>query len=230
MAQLALGNYPAFSVERCRCVIDAVAFLFIAMVVYVEIDEAILILGHPEKNLGVNLYGLRRSGYIFGTLGILFNVIGLFTLCTMKVHFPRFFKKHQCAMIAAIIGLSLPITFRGVLDYLRGSNSDYYLSLASNGMYWEVVSYGVGSFIPSVCQLSSLIFGFIRSKMYNTTTKGGVRSSAASLDSEYSRTSSFSGYQCNFFDPPMPVTTFAKNIVASKKDFQNLLNPQGQQP
>jgi len=91
LAQLAQGNTPAFSVERSKCVIDAVAFLFIATVLYIEIDETVLILNKQESGMSNTLLGLTRAGCIFIALGILFGLLGIMTLCTMKVHFKKFY-------------------------------------------------------------------------------------------------------------------------------------------
>jgi len=53
--------------------------------------------------------------------------------------------------MAATFALSVPTIIRGVLDFLRGSKSGLYDNLASNGIYWEIVNYGVCDFIPCLC-------------------------------------------------------------------------------
>lgn len=131
LAQLAQGNTPAFPVEKCKIVIDAIAFLFIATVVYIEIDEAVSILGQEDGGKVEYLEGARRAGYIFIALGILFGGIGAMTLWTIKVHFKRMFRKHMCTLAVATFALSVPTIITGILAFLHGSKDGLYEEFAS---------------------------------------------------------------------------------------------------
>jgi len=108
------------------------------------------------------LYGLRRAGCIFIILGILFGIVGVMILYTTKTNFKKFYENNMYAVVAATVALSVPLTTRGVLDYLRGAESGLYAALEGYGMYWEVVSYSLVDFIPAICQLATLVFGLIR--------------------------------------------------------------------
>ena len=95
-------------------------------------------------------YPIWKTPY-FCILGLIVFIklvkAGALTLLTHK----KFFNKHSCAIVLAVIALSVPIMIRGIIDLMSGSKTSMYEEILSEGPYWEVVYYGLCEFIPCIC-------------------------------------------------------------------------------
>ena len=104
------------------------------------------------------------SGCIFCYLGFGFLVYGLMTIWTLKQHFKPFYTENFCVLIFATTSLFLPLMARGILNLLNALNTRFAAWVIYQRINFEAITYIVGTVIPIMSQLSTLIFGHIRKR------------------------------------------------------------------
>ena len=115
-------------------------------------------------------------------------------------------------LVGSTLGLSLPLILRGTCDYLN--QFDWYCHIKdSNEHLWQLIFFFIGDVIPLSLQLTSLVFGYIRSKVNKKSrleakldNSGEFTSGRDFLSTSKQSTSNVSNNLSDtqtFFDPPL---------------------------
>ena len=115
----------------------------------------------------------------YAILGIIFFIVGWQMLYRLKKYFPEFYGQFGGSLWFANCILTLPLLFRAAINFLNEipAFSDYW-----EVNYYRIVGYNIlifflGTYIPIVAQISSLIFGFVRHKQVKIFKSGVNRTS-----------------------------------------------------
>ena len=104
----------------------------------------------------------------FLMLGIIFFTVGCLMLRRLRKYYKGFFKEFGCSLWTANIMLTVPLAFRAVFDCLS-LDKDWFAYWFEDQNYYRMAMYNVllfvlGTYIPMLMQIASLIFGFVRQK------------------------------------------------------------------
>ena len=159
----------------------------------------------------------------FVTLAIVFFCVGTFMLERLRLYFKDFFKQFGLNLWIANVLLTLPLTFRAVFDALKSNQAwnDYWYANYYSLAWYNILIFTVGTYIPMLTQISSLIFGFVRNKQVKLMDKNaGIHKDKVNTDDQeendedgsqisddnsgvYSINSNSQKTDNSFFDPPI---------------------------
>ena len=118
----------------------------------------------------------KKIGYtVHGIMALIFGIqmlcLGLAMMRYLKLSFEVFFNENFNLLFISVMILSIPLIAVGTLNIIRGDNKysfDENLNgddahPASSTLYKDL-TYVFGRLIPLFCQLSALIFGYIRTR------------------------------------------------------------------
>ena len=98
---------------------------------------------------------------VFSILASTLLIVGICLLVRIKKNFPELHKGYRCYLWSALIALTIPLTLRSIIDALcKHYWPDDNFKIA---LYNDIFSL-LTDFLPVVCQVASLIFGFVRNK------------------------------------------------------------------
>ena len=98
-------------------------------------------------------------------LCVTFLVVAILLIATLKLKIPQFYQEYRCVLWTASIVLSLPLSFRSILDFLANNNdsfSSYFLKNDKRILEYNIMFFLLTTYFPVFCQISSLVFGYIR--------------------------------------------------------------------
>jgi len=109
----------------------------------------------------------RCTTYIFGILFVIFSIVSLHLIFTLREQVPVLYSKYKVYLWAGSFSLTLPLLIRTILDSLYAAddawtdwlNNDKHPKRSSN---YLLIDFLFTTYIPIISQLASLIFGFIR--------------------------------------------------------------------
>ena len=116
---------------------------------------------------------------VFIVLPLVFLITSIFIVLRIKKYFYDFYKENKCILITATFGLSIPLLFRGIFDFvsvfidtgtLCGENCVNIISL----IFWDILPIGF--------QISSLAFGYIRKRKMKYSLERKVSKSTNMID------------------------------------------------
>ena len=102
----------------------------------------------------------------FSLLAVIFFTVGYMMLSRLKRYFKDFYKHFGTKLWIANVLLTFPLTFRGILDAVN-LNENFNSFFIQN--YYRITGYNImiitlGTYLPMMLQIMSLIFGFVRNK------------------------------------------------------------------
>lgn len=104
----------------------------------------------------------------FTALAVIFFFVGCWMLTRLKRYYKDFYIVFGCQLWAANILLTFPLTFRAIFDALRLSENWQAYWFGQQNYYklavYNVILFTLGTYIPMLMQIASLIFGFVRHK------------------------------------------------------------------
>ena len=103
----------------------------------------------------------------FTLLAIIFFSVGCIMLHRLRVYFKDFYKEYGKRLWVANVVLTFPLTFRAILDALN-QDAAWYKWWVQGNLYrlttYNVVIFTLGTYLPALAQITSLVFGFVRQK------------------------------------------------------------------
>ena len=124
--------------------------------------------GHETTSGGESIDTLSLA--IFGLsscfIGLCFLAVGVVIMVRLRSYFYNFYDEFSCKLWASIFALSLPLMLRGSMDVARFYKDDWDKTIVEEkaGHFYHILFYILLDFAPVLLQLSSLIFGYIRSQ------------------------------------------------------------------
>jgi ABC-type sulfate transport system permease component len=100
-------------------------------------------------------------------LAVLFVFIVGCLVIQLRRNFPEFYAQYFCLLITAMTLLSAPLFFRTVLDQLQKIKKfeEYFNSQGGRRIaIYNASFFLIANYIPVICQMGTLIFGFVRQK------------------------------------------------------------------
>ena len=102
-------------------------------------------------------------------------------LYRLKKYFPEFYGQFGRSLWFANCILTLPLLFRALFNFLNYSDTFYNFWFGDENYYrvtgYNILIFFLGTYIPIVAQISSLIFGFVRHKQVKIFKSGMNRNS-----------------------------------------------------
>ena len=102
-------------------------------------------------------------------LAIFFVVASSLLLFQLKRYFPEFYAQYSCLMTTAVVFQVLPLFFRTIMDQITRLDSvtNYLYKVQKRLTIYNSVFFIVATYLPVICQMATLIFGFVRYKQSN---------------------------------------------------------------
>ena len=83
----------------------------------------------------------------------------------LKKHFPDYYKKTSCYLYLATLGLCIPLLIRGFNSVMVLFPKTGYVKWSGlHNNLFNLLFFVTSTLVPSVFQISSLVFGLLRSK------------------------------------------------------------------
>ena len=102
---------------------------------------------------------------VFTLLAVLFIVTGIILIRKLKQHFKRFYEEFRKLMLTATILLTVPLTFRALLDGIKLVFPSIMVwvdgNLTRNAVY-NFIFFLLTTYVPIMGQIMSLVFGYVR--------------------------------------------------------------------
>ena len=98
---------------------------------------------------------------VFTILAFTLLIVGIYLLIRIRKNFPELHKGYRCYLWSALFALTIPLTLRSIIDTALANYwpyDDFQIAL-----YNDIFSL-LTDFLPVICQVASLIFGFVRNK------------------------------------------------------------------
>ena len=140
----------------------------------------------------------------FAILAFTLFFIGLNLVLQIKKNFPQLHNGYRCYLWAAVIVLTLPLLLRSLTNiawrYWWTWPADEFGEALYNAIFSIITDY-----IPIVCQIASLVFGFVRKKQVKIVKKKEMTRSQISDDDSNTIISDINtnvGDE-SYFDPPI---------------------------
>lgn len=164
MAKLVDTRAPQFKeTNKFECAVHSITILallyILGFAIYTTADS-IITEGVVKEQSKIHIV----AGCSFIVIGLLFAISGTMISCRIRKFFPQFYDENKCMLNAANFGLSIPLIARGILDICRGEMPDFELYIRMNNEFYSPLFCVFADLIPICFQLSSLVFGYIRSK------------------------------------------------------------------
>lgn len=110
---------------------------------------------------------LAYLSYLYCCLCLIFLSVAVYLIKTLKLAIPKFYQEYRCVLWTASILLSLPLSFRGILDLSANDSSKFlafFTKTDQRTLAYNISFFLLTTYFPVFCQISSLVFGFIRRK------------------------------------------------------------------
>ena len=91
---------------------------------------------------------MAGSGIIFVIIGVAFAVIGFMNNMRLKKFFFPFYQDNRVMLIAATLGLSIPLILRGTIDIIHHFSETAKDLIDDNMAVYDTVLFLIGDIIP----------------------------------------------------------------------------------
>ena len=138
---------------------------------------------------------------VFFILGVIFLVVGIIMIASLRNYFPLFYNKYKLLLLASTVCLTVPLFIRAA-DQLSLARSQAYSNFYFNHYYTTNSIYALlSTLLPCATQMASLIFGALRSD--DKKIEQGIKSGSGEQNDEQDSSSDVSEEKSNdsFFDP-----------------------------
>ena len=102
----------------------------------------------------------------FFLLAIVFLTVGIMLFLTLKRVSVDFYEDHKSRLWGALVLLTLPLSFRSILDGLNNIPKwkAFINKTPSTVAVYNLIFFLITTYLPVLTQISSLVFGYLRSK------------------------------------------------------------------
>ena len=102
---------------------------------------------------------------LFLVLAVAFFSVGLVLLMSLKNYFNEFYEEQKYLLWSAMLILTLPLSFRAILDYSLEKSTKMYNFVTNNNTNFVIYQWSffiLTTYTPILAQMSALVFGFMR--------------------------------------------------------------------
>ena len=103
---------------------------------------------------------------MFTFLGVAFFYTGVTMNFALKRYFPQFYKNYRCLLWAACFSLTIPLFLRALVNLSERVSAKFqaWFINPDNVAYSWTLYLLLSTYIPIITQMSSLVFGFLRTR------------------------------------------------------------------
>ena len=103
---------------------------------------------------------------MFTFLGLAFFYTGVTMNFSLKRYFPQFYMNYRCLLWAACFSLTIPLFLRALVNLSERESGKFqrWFVNPDNEAYSLTVYLILSTYIPIITQMSSLVFGFLRTR------------------------------------------------------------------